>query len=155
MRLYLRQLRRIQYSSSSNTPGLPGPTPLTCNSLQFGHDAKGPFPTISTLENYFRKEHSPAEYRASRGWAPPPPPNCEPLGTSAFALVFTHNDMNMRSLLLDDHHVLWVVDWEFSRFYPPWFENLQVGMRYQVCRAEGQGSGELAEMYRTYGRAGV
>ena len=123
MRLYLRQLRRIQYSSSSNTvtPGPPGPTPLPCNGLQFGHDAKGPFPTISALETYFLKEHSFAEYRASRGWAPHP--NCEPLGTPAFALlVFTHNDLNMRNLLLDDHHVLWVVDWGFSGFYLPWFE---------------------------------
>ena len=127
MRLYLRQLRRVQYSSSSNTPGPPVPTPLPCNGLQFGHDARGPFPTISALETYFWKEHSLAEYRASRGWAPPP--NCEPLGTSAFALlVFTHNDLNMRNLLLDDHHVLWVVDWGFSGFYPPWFEYL--GMRY-------------------------
>ena len=127
MRLYLCQLRRIQYSSSNSTPGPPGPTPLPCNGLQFGYDAKGPFPTISSLETYFRTEHSLAEDRASRGWAPFP--NCEPLDTSAFAsLVFTHNDLNMRNLLLDDQHVLWVVDWEFSGFYPPWFEYL--GMRY-------------------------
>lgn len=126
MRLYLRQLRRIQYSSS-RTPGPPGPRPLPCNSLQFGYDAKGPFPTISALETHFRKEHSFAEERASRGYAPSP--NCEPLDTSVFAsLVFTHNDLNMWNLLLDDQHVLWVVDWGFSGFYPPWFEYL--GMRY-------------------------
>ncbi|KIK10266.1 hypothetical protein K443DRAFT_670892 [Laccaria amethystina LaAM-08-1] len=126
MRLYLRQLRRIQYSSS-NTPGPPGPRPLPCNGLQFGYDAKGPFPTTSALETYFRNEHSLAEDRASRGWAPSP--NCEPLDTSAFAsLVFTHNDLNMRNLLLDDQHVLWVVDWGFSGFYPPWLEYL--GMIY-------------------------
>ena len=127
MRLYLRQLQHIQYSSSNNTPGPPGPTPLPCNGLQFGYDSKGPFPTISALENYFRTEHSLAKDRASRGWAPSP--NCEPLDTSAFAsLVFTHNDLNMHNLLLDGQHVLWVVDWGFSGFYPPWFEYL--GMRY-------------------------
>ncbi|KAK0466211.1 uncharacterized protein EV420DRAFT_816421 [Desarmillaria tabescens] len=74
MRLYLRQLRRVQHSSSNNTPGPLGPTPLPCNGLQFGYDAKGPFPTISALETYFRKEHNAAEDRASRGWAPSP--NC-------------------------------------------------------------------------------
>ena len=97
--------------------------PLLCNCLQFGYDPKGPFPTISALESYFRNEHKRAEYNASRGWAPSS--NCEPLDTSAFAsLVFTHNGLNMRNLLLDDQHVLWVVDWGFFGFYPPWFEYL-------------------------------
>ncbi|OBZ70263.1 hypothetical protein A0H81_09755 [Grifola frondosa] len=76
MRLYLRQLRRVQHFSFNNTPGPLGPTPLPCNGLQFGYDAKGPFPTIFALETYFRKEHDAAEDRASRGWAPSP--NCNP-----------------------------------------------------------------------------
>jgi len=133
MRLYLRQLRRIQYPSSSSIPGPLGPTPSPCNALQFGYDVKGPFPTISALEAHFQKELSFAEDRAARGWAPSP--DCGPLDTSAFAsLVFTHNDLNMRNLLLDDQHVLWVVDWGFSGFYPPWFEYL--GMRYAAQKDE-------------------
>ncbi|KAK0219100.1 hypothetical protein IW262DRAFT_1317975 [Armillaria fumosa] len=127
MRLYLRQLRRVQYASSNHIPGPLGLTPLPCNSLQFGFDGEGPFPTISALETYFRKEHANAEYSASRGWAPSP--NCKPLDHSAFiSLVFTHNDLNMRNLLLDKDGVLWVVDWGWAGFYPPWFEFL--GMRY-------------------------
>ena len=42
-------------ASNSNTPGPPGPMPLTCNGLQFGHDAKGQFPTISALETYLER----------------------------------------------------------------------------------------------------
>ncbi|KXN92401.1 hypothetical protein AN958_07019 [Leucoagaricus sp. SymC.cos] len=127
MRLYLQQLRRIQYSSSNSRPGPLGPKPLPCNGLQFGFDEKGPFPTISALETYFRKEHSAAEYRASRGWAPSP--NCKPLEASVFnTLVFTHNDLNMCNVLLDNRGVLWVDDWGASGFYPCWFEYL--GMRY-------------------------
>ncbi|KAK0217571.1 hypothetical protein EDD85DRAFT_961712 [Armillaria nabsnona] len=77
-----------------NIPGPLGPTPLPCNSRQFGYNAKGPFPTISALETYFRKDNA-AEDRASRGWAPSP--NCKPLDASAFAsLNFTH-DLNMRN----------------------------------------------------------
>ena len=107
MRLYL-QLRRIQYPSSSSTPDPLGPAPSPCSGLQFGYDAKGPFPTISALEAHFQKGFSFAEDRASRGCAPSP--NCGPLDTSVFAsLVFTH-DLNIRNLLLDDQHVLWVVD---------------------------------------------
>ena len=126
MRLYLRQLRCVQHSSS-NTPGPAGPKPLDCNGLQFGWNPRGPFPTISALEAHFRREHTSAEYRASRGGAPPP--QCQPLDQSAFdSLVFTHNDLNMRNLLLDDDGVLWVVDWGWSGFYPPWFEYL--AMKY-------------------------
>jgi len=122
IRLYLRQLRRVQYSSS-NIPGPASPTPLECNGLQFGYDPKGPFPTLSALEAHFQTEHTSAQYRASRGWARPPHP--KPLDQSAFAsLVFTHNDLNMRNLLLDNDGVLWVVDWGWSGFYPPWFEYL-------------------------------
>ncbi|KAF8972793.1 hypothetical protein BDZ97DRAFT_859313 [Flammula alnicola] len=146
MRLYLRQLRRVQHSSSNNTPGPLGPTPLPCNGLQFGYDAKGPFSTISALETYFRKEHSAAEDRASRGWAPSP--NCKPLDASAFAsLIFTHNDLNMRNLLLDNHRVLWVVDWGFSGFYPPWFEYL--GMRYAVQKDKDPESWQKCIRYMT------
>jgi len=127
MRFYLRQLRRIQDPLYNARPGPLGPTPQPCNGLQFGFDAKGPFPTVSALEAYFRLEHGAAEVRASRGWSPSP--DCKPLDASAFAsLVFTHNDLNMRNLLLDKNHVLWVVDWGFAGFYPPWFEYL--GMRY-------------------------
>ncbi|KAK0472488.1 hypothetical protein IW261DRAFT_1553340 [Armillaria novae-zelandiae] len=127
IRLYLRQLRHVHHSSSNHIPGPLGSTPLPCNGLQFGFDAKGPFPTISALETHFRNEHTAAEVRASRGWAPSP--NCKPLDPSAFtSLIFTHNDLNMRNLLLDKHGLMWVVDWGFAGFYPPWFEFL--GMRY-------------------------
>ncbi|KAK0479887.1 hypothetical protein EDD18DRAFT_1295467 [Armillaria luteobubalina] len=127
IRLYLWQLRRVQHASSSRIPGPLGPAPLPCNGLQFGFDEKGPFPTISALETHFRKEHAAAEVRASRGWAPSP--DCKPLDPSAFtSLMFTHNDLNMRNLLLDKDGVLWVVDWGWAGFYPPWFEFL--GMRY-------------------------
>jgi hypothetical protein len=115
---------RLALTVFLEAPGPPGPTPSPCNGLQFGHMMR----MVRAISQqsppsrlFFWKEHSLAEYRASRGWAPPP--NCEPLGTSGFAFLgFTPN------LLLEDHHVLWIVDWGFSRVYPPWFEYL--GMRY-------------------------
>lgn len=127
MRLYMRQLRRVQYPPHQNTPGPIGSEPQVCNGLQFGLDPKGPFPTISALDTYFREEHENAEYRASEYGAPSP--NCKPLDASMFSpLVFTHNDLNMRNLLLDDNGVLWVVDFGWAGFYPRWFEYL--GMIY-------------------------
>jgi hypothetical protein len=55
----------------------------------------------------------------------------------------------MRNLLLDDQHVLWVVDWGFSGFYLPWFEYL--GMRHAAQKDKDSESwqkwiGHMAEL---------
>ncbi|KAK7695665.1 hypothetical protein QCA50_000301 [Cerrena zonata] len=122
MRLYLKQIRRIQHPSH-NIPGPITSTPRRCHGLQFGFDPKGPFPTISALETHFRNVHSAATFQASLCHIASP--KYGPLDSSAFSsLVFTHNDLNMRNILLDENHVLWVVDWGFAGFYPPWFEYL-------------------------------
>ncbi|KAK7695667.1 hypothetical protein QCA50_000303 [Cerrena zonata] len=127
MRLYLRQIRQVQHPPSHSIPGPISSTPQRCDGLQFGFDSKGPFPTISALETHFRNAHSAAEYNALLGRARSS--KCGPLNSSAFSsLVFTHNDLNMRNILLDENHVLWIVDWGFAGFYPPWFEYL--GMKY-------------------------
>lgn len=133
MRLYLRQLRRVQHPPSQNTPGPIGSEPQVCNGLQFGLDPKGPFPTISALHAYFVSEHEWAEWRASKYRAPHP--DCKPLDASVFSpLVFTHNDLNMRNLLLDDNDTLWMVDFGWAGFYPRWFEYLAMGYAAQKDR---------------------
>ena len=49
-----------------------------------------------------------------------PHPNCPLLDLLAFKwLVFMHNHLNLRNLLLDDDHVLWV-NFEFVGFFPLW-----------------------------------
>jgi hypothetical protein len=127
LRCYLHQLQCIKDSLHSDTPGPLTAEPGLCQGLQFGYDVKGPFPTKAALEEHFRKEHYFAEDRASCGYSPAP--NCRPLPSSFFAtLVFTHNDINMRNILLDDDGKIWLIDWGFSGFYPAWFE--YTGMRY-------------------------
>lgn len=37
-------------------------------------------------------------------------------------LVLTHGDLSMRNILVGRDGKLWVVDWEWSGFYPQWFE---------------------------------
>ncbi|KIM81825.1 hypothetical protein PILCRDRAFT_491430 [Piloderma croceum F 1598] len=94
VRFYLRQLRQIQDVHSS-TPGPLGPHPSSCKGLQFGLDSKGPFLTTATLAEHFHEELRRAEDRYFRGR--------KSLDGSIFArFVFTHNDLNMRNILLDD-----------------------------------------------------
>jgi hypothetical protein len=95
--------------------------------LQFGYDPRGPFQTTKALANHFNRELGLAEERGLRGYAPVP--RCKPLDESIFTpLVLTHNDLNMRNILLDDDGMVWVVDWGWAGFYPAWFEYL--GMRF-------------------------
>ncbi|KAG5647897.1 hypothetical protein DXG03_007821 [Asterophora parasitica] len=49
LRVYLRQLRRVQHPPSMGKPGPPGPKPLRCSGLQFYECIKGPFPTSEAL----------------------------------------------------------------------------------------------------------
>ena len=46
----------------------------------------------------------------------------EPFDNSA-PLVLTHGDRNLRNIMGDDDR-LWLVDWGWSGFYPPWFEDV-------------------------------
>jgi hypothetical protein len=147
MRHYLRQLRQVQYEQYSATPGPLGPTSSLCYGLQFGWDARGPFPSTAALAAHFHQELLLAEGRAERGWAPSPV-DCPPLDESVFApLVLTHNDLNMRNILLDDHDWLWIVDWAWAGFYPTWFEYL--GMRYAAQKDNAPGGWQAAVKFMT------
>jgi thiamine kinase-like enzyme len=78
-------------------------------------DSKGPFPTTAALAEHFHEELRRVEDFRGR----------KSLDGSIFArLVFTHNDLNMRNILLDDEGRLWLVDWGWSGFFPTGFEYL-------------------------------
>jgi thiamine kinase-like enzyme len=37
-------------------------------------------------------------------------------------LVLTHQDLNLRNIILGEDGRLWIIDWEWAGYYPPWFE---------------------------------
>jgi Phosphotransferase enzyme family len=126
IKYYIQQLRRIHVPHTA-MPGPLGPQPGVCHGLQFGYDPRGPFQTTKALAKHFNRELGLAEVRGLHGYAPVP--RCKPLDESIFTpLVLTHNDLNMRNILLDDDGMVWVVDWGWAGFYPAWFEYL--GMRF-------------------------
>jgi thiamine kinase-like enzyme len=79
--------------------------PQTCVGpwMLFGDIPTGPFPTCKDLMRFVNKN--------SR----------QPLDDSQ-PLVLTHMDLTMRNIVVGSDRKVWLVDWEWSGFYPPWFE---------------------------------
>ncbi|KAF9466195.1 kinase-like domain-containing protein [Collybia nuda] len=42
--------------------------------------------------------------------------------TENYRLVFTHQDLALRNLMLDKKAQLWIIDWELAGWYPAYFE---------------------------------
>jgi len=40
--------------------------------------------------------------------------------------IFIHQDLAPRNLIVDAHNNLWVVDWEYAGFYPPYMEYVNI-----------------------------
>ncbi len=37
-------------------------------------------------------------------------------------LVLTHQDINPRNIIVGEDGRIWMIDWAWSGYYPPWFE---------------------------------
>ncbi|KAG5651796.1 hypothetical protein H0H81_007382 [Sphagnurus paluster] len=99
------RLRRI-----SQAPRPEYEQPLTCNSpsVMIFSDHSYHLPTSDALIAFFNKKcHLP----------PDAPPGCRFIDDAP--LVFTHNDLNPRNIILGDDGRLWMIDFEESGFYPP------------------------------------
>ena len=116
---------RSDYDSAASAPpspseNIPGPRPKRCECPHFDleQSIEGPFSTSHASKSITQRKEQLC--MASLNQAPRP--NCPRALLDSFAfksLVFTHNDLNMCNLLLDDDHVLWV-DCEFAGFFPLW-----------------------------------
>ena len=131
LRRYVRQLRRIRHPRSI----VPGPLathePRNCESPIFGsiQSARGPFASYQELSEFFND-------RLRRTLRAYPYHRADNLGNfdDSAPLVFTHQDLNMRNLIVGDDGQLWVIDWAWSGFYPRWFEF--IAMRRQAGNEE-------------------
>ncbi|THH18700.1 hypothetical protein EW146_g2325 [Bondarzewia mesenterica] len=113
LRRYIRELRAIR-SSHSTVPGpLSSRGPRICESPIFGpiQSDRGPFASYGKLSAFFNERNR----MSSRG-------SPAELFDDASPLVFTHQDLNMRNLLLGEDGRLWLIDWAWAGFYPRWFE---------------------------------
>ncbi len=115
LRSYIRQLRRID-STLSSVPGPLGDSPQTCIGFIFESKRHTSFPNMEALFAWF---HENARMRRVRARLPPikydPFHDCR-------RMVMTHMDLNMRNILVGKDGRIWIIDWDWSGFYPDWFE---------------------------------
>ncbi|KAI0311357.1 kinase-like domain-containing protein, partial [Amylostereum chailletii] len=133
LRSYVRQLRAIRHPRST----VPGPVGQAndpariCQSPLFGQviDVRGPFPTYRDLSAFFndRLARTLKSKYATPGLRFGPFDDSQPL-------VLTHHDLNPRNVIVGDDGRLWLIDWGWSGFYPPWWEF--VAMRRQAENEE-------------------
>ena len=122
LRGYIRQLRRRLRAFPTDPPGpISYAKPQECISPLFTQiqPYRGPFASYADLSTFFNDRCQMACRDAEKcgGRAPVGSfDNSEPL-------VFTHQDLNPRNIILGDDGRLWIVDWAWAGFYPPWFEH--------------------------------
>ena len=54
------------------------------------------------------------------------------------ALVLTHQDIKPRNIIVGEDGRLWMIDWAWPGYYPPWFE--YVAMKRQLENEGALGS---------------
>ena len=122
LRGYIRQLRAIRHPRSL----IPGPLapgdearPTLCQIMTGQMEVSRPAcPTYADLSAWHNKRYAMSVEGIPSFHVGIPP---EPFDDSE-PLVLTHCDLNMRNILVGDDGKLYLIDWAFSGFYPPWFE---------------------------------
>jgi hypothetical protein len=120
LRRYVRQLRQI----NSSVPGSLANSPQKCDGYVFGKPC-GPFPDYASPSAFYNRKLDIAKnitYPDGHGnQTRCTGPDIEPFDDSR-PLVFTHEDLSMRNIIFGRDGRIWLVDWDMSGFYPPWFE---------------------------------
>ncbi|PSS00862.1 hypothetical protein PHLCEN_2v4089, partial [Hermanssonia centrifuga] len=115
LRSYIRQLRRAE-STLSYVPGPLGPKPQMCVGFIFEGKRRTAFPDLQSISDWFR-----AHVQDRRACNHLPPSTYDPF-KSCTRMVLTHMDLNMRNILMGKDGRISIVDWDWSGFYPEWFE---------------------------------
>lgn len=121
LRSYIRQLRSIK-DDSSPIPGPVGPSarPFPEGSIDSLRQ-QGPFSNATELNAFLNARSTnirgisvPREYEEPE------------------QLIFTHADLNMRNIILGDDGRVWLIDWDWSGYYPRSWEFLSMALQAEA-----------------------
>ncbi|KAI0366760.1 hypothetical protein BV20DRAFT_971496 [Pilatotrama ljubarskyi] len=121
LRRYIRQLRRLTQAAPGTPPGPLSTQVRICQSPIFGQvqSFRGPFASYAELSAFFNQRHHMALDDED---VPHDDPARKDLFEDSEPLVLTHQDLNLRNIIMDKDGYLWLVDWTWAGYYPPWFE---------------------------------
>jgi aminoglycoside phosphotransferase (APT) family kinase protein len=109
LRSYVAQLRRLRRT-------VPGTLDKTlCTEPLFTEDGAGPFVSYDDMTAWFNHKLDVSQRMKKAPLDAPRFDNLSPV-------VFTHQDLCPRNILLGRNGKVYVLDWEVSGFYPAWFE---------------------------------
>jgi len=126
LRSYVRQLRRLKASATTPPGPLSAQGAKKCESPIFGQvqSHRGPFASYFELSAFFKERHQMAMDARK---LPRDDPSRNDLFDNSEPLVLTHQDLNLRNIIVGEDGRLWVVDWAWAGYYPPWFEYVAMG----------------------------
>ncbi|KAH9911869.1 kinase-like domain-containing protein [Fomitopsis serialis] len=132
LRDYVRQLQAVRHPRSA-VPGpvAPGDEARTCESPVWGQliERRGPFTSYRDFSIWCdRAQRVGIDLLKKKPRWTTSDLRFEPfdtiMGSSPFVLC--HQDLNMRNIIVGDDGRLWLVDWAWAGFYPPWFEYISM-----------------------------
>ncbi|KAK0452089.1 uncharacterized protein EV420DRAFT_1766182 [Desarmillaria tabescens] len=129
---YVYQLRSIS-RRNPHLCQLPGPFggagPERCTGSLFNDSGAGPFRSYAHMAAWYRNrllvmQRFHPNFEAFK--------TIDPFFDDTKPLVFTHQDLHMRNLILGKDGQLWVIDWDNAGFYPEWFEGANMREVYRL-----------------------
>ena len=109
LRGYVAQLRRLRRSVPGTLQG------GRCSGPLFTEDGADPFQSYDDMIAWFNHKLDVSQRMKKAPTNAPRFDSCSPL-------VFTHQDLCPRNVMLAHDGTVYLIDWEHAGFYPEWFE---------------------------------
>ncbi|KAJ3921765.1 kinase-like domain-containing protein [Lentinula edodes] len=121
LRSYIRQLRKLKAPRGAPPGPISNDGPRVCTSPLFGmlDLDQGPFASYADLASFFNEK---AKLCYDYNNIPEDHPCRRQKFDDSEELVLSHQDLNPRNIIVGLDGTIWMIDWGWAGYFPPWFE---------------------------------